>query len=135
ISSIPNEEFNDLVKEFTEIEVNQFEYAQIIKNIKKAPVEERTRLNDDHFEAPLNLDYSIGKREIYALKPFFDTFDKVRLSSQEVAAMDRQLLHEATHVFGIGVQDDKVSFELSKMLLKRLRVPINSTWRDYGCGA
>ena len=137
LSSIPQNEFNDLVSKFSDKIVDQSEFGQIIKNVQKAPTENRAKTDSNGFTGNLNMDYSAPNRSIVALRPFFVKYDvpSSRLSKDDIDAIDRQLMHEATHVFGIGIENDNDSYALSLALLDRIRQPINEKYRQFGCGA
>jgi hypothetical protein len=61
-----------------------------------------------------------GPKKIIALMPFFLRYDKTNLSNEEWKEIEVLLLHEATHLFGIGLDRDQDATELSEQLMDLL---------------
>jgi len=97
------------------------EFATIVKNGHSAPMKNLSRKNPDGYEEPLIMNYDSNSRSIEALAPFFEIFDKEQLSDKETFEMMRLVLHETSHVFGLGTANDdelarKFSFDLLKIV-------------------
>lgn len=96
-------------------------FSDIVKNAKAAPTKQAERKNPDGYVEPLIMDYDPSSQSIIALEPFFRLFDKEVLSDKDVEQIKILILHEASHLFGVGVDDnDKESRAFSWDLLRLL---------------
>lgn len=117
LSGIPNEVFQKIVSKYSDKKIDQIEFRKIILNVEFAPEKRMERMNQHGYLEELAFNYSIENRKITALAPFFEDYNKFDLSNRESMSIARQLIHEATHIFGIGTLDDKISYDLSTELL------------------
>ena len=137
---------NEITSKYTQIQIPIDELQEVVENIKLAPLEVRSRLNSDGYEMPLIMDYTQNPKSIIALKPFFEKFDyktdrfytyldensNPELSPRRMRErMSRLIIHEASHTFGIGINNDEVSYELSLDIMVYIREWIHSY---FDCG-
>lgn len=126
LSFTTDEELNRIASEFTTKPMNVKTLSDVIKTMKYAPTENRTR-EYNGAKWPLDLDYDIKAQKITALEPLFKSINKPELTDIEKQITQRKILHEATHIFGIGIDleneenNDDVSLELSKKLFHTLK--------------
>lgn len=120
LSSISDKKFNEIIAQHTDIIISRLQFKEIIRNLKLSPLENRSRVNADGQAWPLEMDYENGV--IIALRPLFDQYDKPEISRAETYELVRKLFHEATHIFGVGVTNDSLSYNLSKQLMERMQV-------------
>lgn len=101
------------------VTINFQEFANVIEKTtaktNSAPV---TGVNPAGDEDVKIMNYDLTKREIYALQGFLDLFDKEKLEAKEVRELMRLLLHEASHLYGIGTPEDSKSRLFSNSILK-----------------
>ncbi len=73
---------------------------------------ERLRTNPEGVLEPLLFDYGIdgsGRPFITALRAYFEVYNKATLTRREQDQVRTLLIHEASHLIGIGVEDDRDS--------------------------
>lgn len=88
----------------------------IVSTLAKASLVSGTRVVDG-FKQPLDMNYSVEGQNIVALDRLFAKIDKVELTGDEFKELQRKILHEASHLFNIGVANDKDSVGFSSGLL------------------
>ncbi|MBP9680700.1 MAG: hypothetical protein KBD76_04805 [Bacteriovorax sp.] len=111
-----------------DVHIDWIKFATIIKNAKSKSLINASRENSDGDSEPLIFDYDPLEGSISALAPFFELFNKKSLTIEETNEMSRLILHEASHLVGIGVNNDD---ELSMAFSKDLRTLMNKYW--YRC--
>lgn len=120
LSGITDQQFQSIVSEYTNLPVDRVQFKEVIRNLKQAPLLNKTRINKDGFEVPLDMDYADGA--IITLQPFYAKYDHLKLTLDEQKEMIRKLFHEATHIFGIGIDNDDLSKKLSRALMGKMWV-------------
>jgi hypothetical protein len=119
ITGFSYEELNSIAAEFTTQKIDPYELARIVRDVKAAPLEQRTRKNSDGYQAPLELDYSIEEKEIIALREFFLFHsEKEKFTYADFKLMGKKLIHEASHIFGIGTENDNDSAKFAAILME-----------------
>lgn len=69
-----------------------------------------------------DMDYSLSHGGyIIALQPFLELFHKAELSPAEKHILQRKIIHEITHLFGVGLEDNDQSTKLSEELMSLLK--------------
>lgn len=92
---------------------------KIIENVKSAPMENVPRVNSDGYNEPIIFDFDPKSSHIIALKPYFDLRQSQKITTEYQIA--RLLIHEASHLFGIGLNNDSESYSFSKEIMDSFR--------------
>ncbi len=109
LSESPEKVLKEIAQKY-EVAIDWNLFATVIKKAKSEPTEVRMRKNPDGDEDFLLLDYNQNTKSITALKPFFELFNKEKLSNKETFEMMRLIAHEVGHIFGIGInKNDQVA--------------------------
>lgn len=112
------------------------EFINIIKTAKAEPKRSAERQNPDGFTDPLIMDYDTKTRTISALDLFFLEYNTEKITSAEVQEISRLILHETSHLFEIGINnDDEVSKKFSEDLNKIVFKYLYRCNNDLGQGA
>lgn len=124
---VPPNELKNIEDKYN-AKIDWSEFASIVKKARSESLINNSRRNNDGNEEPLLLDYSEQTRTIVTLQPFFELFNKVKLSQEEALEIEKLILHEVSHLFDIGVNSDD---EISRMFAEDLSKVLNKYW--YYC--
>ncbi|MBY0414975.1 MAG: hypothetical protein K2Q18_12465, partial [Bdellovibrionales bacterium] len=119
LSVTTDEELNQVTSKLGLESASKEKLAKIINSVKYAPLENRT-IGVDGFEQPKDMDYSIDGQYVLALQPLFESINKKSLSEDEKNILERKIIHEASHLFNIGIENDDESFNFSKEVISLL---------------
>lgn len=128
-------EIDQITQKYTQKNLDKNKLVGIIRNLKYAPTTNVPAKMDaeDMGQLPegivpqssdqnLDMTYSVENHTITALQPLFESINKPQLEAMEVVNLRRKIVHEASHLFGIGIgpaidNKDDVSYALSSELV------------------
>jgi hypothetical protein len=120
IENHPVEDLRKLEEKY-HISIDWKEFANIIRSAKANATKFAERQNPDGEAEPLIMNYNRKERSIAALGPFFEIFNKEELTAKEVEKMKILILHETSHLYNLGVNnDDDASRAFAKDLIEVL---------------
>ena len=129
LNAINQDEIDAITKEYGGERFERQRLIDYIKGIEFAELDNGERVESGK-KRSLDMEYSFERGGyITALRPFFDAFHKLNLAPGEQLVLKRKILHEISHLFKIGIEDDEKSVELSTALA-------NFLWfQRASCGA
>lgn len=109
IENTPRKVLDDLSRQFN-VNIRWSEFAQIIRETEFMPLHNAIGETFKGRKVYKIMHYDLENRKIIALQPFFGEFKNLDISTNHelLPKMRKYLLHEASHLFGIGINKNTV---------------------------
>lgn len=113
LSGLTQRQFSVIASKYTSKYINKEEFANIVLNVKHRPDLRDDEINRYGYPEELTLTYDKKTRTIIALKGFFEYYEN---NSEDYRRMHIDLIHEASHLYGIGTtpETNYLSAEFAK---------------------
>lgn len=129
-----NQFLNDFKKDFPaykDLSIDWQEFANVIANIYPLRNIDMIQVDNEGEPRPIQLTYDQNKKQVYALREWFKKYDHRITDMEEAAEIRASLIHEVSHIFGIGINTDD---SVSKFFAEKLTKLLNTTY-EYRCVA
>lgn len=118
IYAVNQDEIDAITKKYGGDAFRKKKLIEYIKGLRFSELDNGERKEKNRAQ---DMEYSFNDGGyVTALRPFFDAFHKLTLTPQEKFVLKRKLIHEISHLFQVGNDENQKSFDLSTELVSYL---------------
>ncbi len=123
---MPSKQFSRILRMVSEqtqnskvLSINQEKLVAVIENMRADFTSNTQRKNTDGVLEFLVMNYDLQKNTITALRPLFQAYNRDVLTTSEKDRLHMIIIHEALHIFNIGIEDDLEASQVTHSLIEK----------------